>query len=364
MHRLNRPCLDLAISMAVAAALCPGQQCLQKRPTNFVFFLVDDLGYMDVGANNPQCFYDTPNVDRLAESGMRFTNGYAACPVCSPTRLSIMTGKYPSRTDATNWFSGKRAERFAPAPLHDRMDLEEVTLAEALEGTRLRHLFRRQMAFGPDRGVLAGTSGLRCEQGRLEARRAVRPGQVLRALRQPAIEGRAAGRTPARSSGPRNVPSSSTNHKQGPFLAYLSFYSVHTPLVARADLKKKYQAKAEGLGLLEKPQFAEEEQNFLSRPPSQGADRTEPRGLRRHGRSNGPGGWQGARPARPARLDSEHGRLLHVGQRRAVNERRVANVQPAAARRQGLALRRRDPRTAPDSMAGRDQALERPAMCR
>ncbi len=64
---------------------------------NVVFFLVDDLGYMDVGFNNPNTFYETPNIDRLARSGMRFTNGYAANPVCSPTRFSIMTGKYPTR---------------------------------------------------------------------------------------------------------------------------------------------------------------------------------------------------------------------------------------------------------------------------
>ena len=67
-----------------------------KKP-NVVVFLVDDLGYMDVGANNPKCFYETPNVDALAKSGMRFTDGYAANPVCSPTRYALMTGKYPKQ---------------------------------------------------------------------------------------------------------------------------------------------------------------------------------------------------------------------------------------------------------------------------
>ena len=62
-----------------------------KKPTNFVFFLVDDMGMMDVGAFG-STFHETPNVDRLAKTGMKFTNGYAACPVCSPTRASIMTG--------------------------------------------------------------------------------------------------------------------------------------------------------------------------------------------------------------------------------------------------------------------------------
>ncbi|MHC4557247.1 MAG: sulfatase-like hydrolase/transferase, partial [Planctomycetota bacterium] len=105
----------------------------QKSPLNFVFFLIDDFGWMDLGANNPHCFYETPNIDRLARSGTNFTDGYAANPVCSPTRYSIMTGKYPSRVDATNWFSGKRSGRFNPAPLNDKMPLQEFTLAEALK---------------------------------------------------------------------------------------------------------------------------------------------------------------------------------------------------------------------------------------
>jgi predicted AlkP superfamily pyrophosphatase or phosphodiesterase len=105
---------------------------IQAKP-NIVFFLVDDLGYMDIGAYNPDTFYETPNVDQLAAGGMRFTDGYAANPVCSPTRYSIMTGKYPSRIGATNWFSGKRSGRFNPAPLHSNMPLAEVTLAEGLK---------------------------------------------------------------------------------------------------------------------------------------------------------------------------------------------------------------------------------------
>ena len=105
-----------------AASFSGLQHCRSQKKIkpNILFILVDDLGYMDVGANNPDTFYETPNIDRLARQGMRFTHGYAACPVCSPTRYSIMTGKYPSRVDATNYFSGKRQEKFAPAPLNDR----------------------------------------------------------------------------------------------------------------------------------------------------------------------------------------------------------------------------------------------------
>src|ERR1700684_4206706 len=75
---------------------------------NIVFILCEDLGYMDIGANNPKTFYETPNIDKLAQRGMRFTQGYAACCVCSPTRGSIMTGKYPPRFGITNFIPGGR----------------------------------------------------------------------------------------------------------------------------------------------------------------------------------------------------------------------------------------------------------------
>ena len=122
--------------------------CAKDRP-NFVFFLVDDLGYMDIGANNPDTFYETPNIDALARSGMRFTNGYAANPVCSPTRYSIMTGRYPSRIDATTFLSGARAGRFKPAPLFNRMPLSEVTLGEALKEGGYKTAFLGKWHLGP-----------------------------------------------------------------------------------------------------------------------------------------------------------------------------------------------------------------------
>ena len=74
---------------------------------NFVFILIDDLGWADTGCYG-STFYETPHIDRLAGQGMRFTNAYAACPVCSPTRASILTGKYPARLHLTDWLPGRR----------------------------------------------------------------------------------------------------------------------------------------------------------------------------------------------------------------------------------------------------------------
>jgi len=103
-----------------------------KQKPNFVFILIDDLGWMDVGYNGSR-FYETPNIDRLAAEGMQFTNAYAACPVCSPTRASIMTGKYPARLNITDWIGGGQKGMLLPAEYEHQLPLEEVTISEALQ---------------------------------------------------------------------------------------------------------------------------------------------------------------------------------------------------------------------------------------
>src|SRR6266540_6415302 len=117
------------------------------RP-NVVFFLADDLGVMDIGANNPKTFYSTPNIDALAKSGMRFTCGYSACPVCSPTRASIMTGKYPTRTGVTDYIGRNRAAKMIPAANADHLRLEEVTIAERLRAAGYATFFAGKWHLG------------------------------------------------------------------------------------------------------------------------------------------------------------------------------------------------------------------------
>ncbi|MHC4285066.1 MAG: twin-arginine translocation signal domain-containing protein [Planctomycetota bacterium] len=99
-----------------------------NKRVNFVFFLIDDLGWTDVGCYGSS-FYETPNINRLASEGMRFTDAYAACPVCSPTRGSILAGKYPARLGITQWIGGSNK----PTEYEHYMALEEVTIAEALK---------------------------------------------------------------------------------------------------------------------------------------------------------------------------------------------------------------------------------------
>ncbi|MBN2472974.1 MAG: sulfatase [Pirellulales bacterium] len=234
---------------------------VEKPPLNVVFFLVDDLGYMDVGCNNPDAFYETPNIDRLARSGMRFTDGYAANPVCSPTRFSIMTGKYPTRVGATNYFSGRRAARFLPAPLHDNMPLEEVTLAEALKQHGYATFFAGKWHLGPTEEFWPTRQGFDVNRGGWSAGGPYGPGKYFVPYGNPRLaDGPTGEHLPDRLAS--EAADFIQQHRDGPFLAYLAFYSVHTPLVARPDLVEKYRQKAERLGLADREVFAPEEQNW------------------------------------------------------------------------------------------------------
>lgn len=254
--------------LCIAVAICFGAARLDaaERPLNFVFFLVDDLGYMDVGANNPHTFYETPNIDRLAASGMRFTNGYAANPVCSPTRYSILTGKYPSRVDATNFFSGKREGLYRPAPLNDRMPLQEVTIAEALKQHGYATFFAGKWHLGPDARFWPENQGFDVNRGGHDRGGPYGGNRYFSPYGNPRLEDGPEGEhLPDRLA--TETADFIETHQNEPFFAYLAFYSVHTPLMAREDLAEKYRAKAERLQLDDQPQFAEEEQVWPTDEP-------------------------------------------------------------------------------------------------
>lgn len=106
-----------------------------RRKWNFVFFLADDLGWSDLGVYGAD-LQETPNLDRFAAGAMRFTQAYAASPVCSPTRASIMTGKHPARLGMTIWHEGAvsppRDRKLLPAPSVENLPLAEITIAEVL----------------------------------------------------------------------------------------------------------------------------------------------------------------------------------------------------------------------------------------
>jgi arylsulfatase A-like enzyme len=218
---------------------------------------------MDIGANNPDCLYDTPNIDRLAASGVRFTDGYAACPVCSPTRFSLMTGRYPSRADATNYFMGRRAETYRPAEAKDRMELSERTVAEELKDRGYATFFAGKWHLGPTEEFWPERQGFDVNKAGWSKGGPYGPGKYFVPYGNPRLEDGPDGEhLPARLADEtcRFVEA----NKDGPFLAYLSFYSVHTPLVGRKDLIEKYRARLAARPL-EGPEFGAEEQVFLTK---------------------------------------------------------------------------------------------------
>ncbi len=227
-----------------------------KAP-NFVVILVDDLGYMDVGANNPKCFYETPNIDQLAKSGMRFTDGYAANPVCSPTRYSLMTGKYPTRVQATNFFSGKRGGKFNPAPLNNKMPLDEITIAQALNDKGYATFFAGKWHLGSSEEYYPQNRGFDVNIGGYSRGGPYSGKKYFAPFENPQIkvESPEGDHLPARLA--RETASFIHANRDKPFLAYLAFYSVHTPLMGRPDLVEKYKKKAAAIAGEE---FANEEQ--------------------------------------------------------------------------------------------------------
>ena len=216
---------------------------LSSKP-NVVVFLVDDLGYMDIGANNPDCFYETPHINKLAATGMRFTDGYAANPVCSPTRYSLMTGKYPTRVQATNYFSGKRSGKFNPAPLHNKMDLDEITLAEILKKQGYQTFFAGKWHLGPSKEWWPKAQGFDINMGGWTKGGPYTGNKYFSPFKNPELHPD----SPEGEHLPNRLADETakfiSQNKQNPFLAYLSFYSVHTPLQGRKDLVEKYKKRA------------------------------------------------------------------------------------------------------------------------
>lgn len=236
------------------------------RPPNVLVILVDDLGFMDIRPNNPASLYDTPNLDRLAASGTRFTNGYAACPVCSPTRYSMLTGRYPARSGLTDYLVGARAGRFLPAQTVDRMPLEEVTLAEILRERGYATFFAGKWHLGPTAEFWPQAQGFDVNKGGHDRGGPYGGDKYFSPYGNPRLDDGPAGEhLPDRLA--RETAAFVAAHRDRPFFAYLSFYSVHTPLMGRADLVQKYEARVAALRRDGAAEFADEEQTLPNGQP-------------------------------------------------------------------------------------------------
>ena len=247
----RRPFLMLLITAVMTMAISPVPAAPETKP-NFVFFLVDDLGWTDLGCFG-STFYDTPNVDSLCAKGMKFTNAYAACPVCSPTRASIMTGKYPGRIFTTDYFGAaqperwKRNTRHVPAKYLERLPHEEVTLAEALKAEGYATFFAGKWHLGPE-GFWPESQGFDVNKGGIQRGGPYGGKKYFSPYGNPRLEDGPDGEHLPDRLATEAVRFMEIN-KERAFLTYVSFYSVHTPLISRQDLKEKYQARKTERGL-------------------------------------------------------------------------------------------------------------------
>ncbi len=261
--RLN-PLRLLAVALlACTAGACQGQPLsgpdeptpANAEPTNVLFILVDDLGWTDLGYAGSS-FYQTPHIDALAASGMVFTDAYAACPVCSPTRASILTGKTPARIDTTDYFGAPQGDAvramiergddnrwtrqpLIPANYTPRLPLEEHTLAEAFKDAGYATFFAGKWHLGGD-GFGPNDQGFDINIAGFHAGGPYGGGKYFHPFTgMPNLTSEEGDHLPARLA--EETADFITAHKDGPFFAYLSFYSVHTPLIGRADLVQRYE---------------------------------------------------------------------------------------------------------------------------
>ena len=255
---MNRPSINSTLIRRLAAPcllfLLGNFNPLAER-LNIVFILIDDLGWTDLGCYGSR-YYETPNVDRLARQGMRFTNAYAASCVCSPTRASILTGKYPGRLHITHAIPIQGTARIKePLPMIEatyrkNLPLEEITIAESLKEAGYATAFMGKWhvcwenKFYPEHqgfdlnigGNNMGNPGNYFHpydgQWRMTPRHPItrwntlpdgKPGEYLTdRLTNEAV-------------------AFIEKNKSRPFFLYLSHYAVHTPLQAKKELIAKYK---------------------------------------------------------------------------------------------------------------------------
>jgi arylsulfatase A-like enzyme len=203
----------------------------ESNKTNFVFFLVDDMGWADVGCFGSK-FHETPNIDKLAESGMRFTAGYAACPVCSPTRASIITGRHPVRVNITDWIPGSSTSRYADAKFkhindRDNLALKEVTIAEVLKGHGYQTFFGGKWHLG-DKGHWPTDQGFDFNIGGNS--KGSPPGGYYSPWTNPTLKAKHTGEYVTERLTEESIKFLNERDEDKPFLLYLAYYNIHTPI--------------------------------------------------------------------------------------------------------------------------------------
>jgi arylsulfatase A-like enzyme len=233
----------LALALLAAPQLAADAAEPPPRP-NVVVILADDLGWADLGCYG-STYHRTPHLDRLARDGMRFTDAYAACPVCSPTRAALLTGMYPARLNLTDWLPGRPDrpdQRLLRPVIAQHLPPDVPTLAELLHaaGYATGHVGKWHLGgagFGPERrGFDVNVAG--CEKGS--------PPSYFFPYRNRnfSLPGLDEGR-PGEYLTDRLTAEAEKfldRNKDRPFFLYLAHYAVHIPLQAKKDVVARYPA--------------------------------------------------------------------------------------------------------------------------
>lgn len=215
---------------------------------NIVFILADDLGWTDLGCMGSK-YYETPNIDRLAAAGMKFTNAYTCGPNCAPTRACLISGKYTPRhgiyTVSTGARGQEQARKLVPAPNKTELPLEEITVAQALKqaGYATAMFGKWHLGNGPahhpgkrgfDEAIVS--AGRHFNFTTVPKTRVNQDAYLADFLTERAVD-------------------FIERHKEKPFFLYLPHFAVHTPLEAKKDRIAKYQKK-ESVGGHGNPTYA------------------------------------------------------------------------------------------------------------
>lgn len=241
----------------------------QNKQPNIIVILADDLGWADLSSYGSS-FYETPNLDKLAENGIRFTQNYATCPVCSPTRASILTGKYPVKTGVTDWIRGRQEdgkakpyEKLIAQPTAYQIALEEKTIAEYALENGYKTFFAGKWHLGEEEKYWPDYNGFQINKGGWSkgaptGRVNDSTGGFFTPYSNPTLSDGPAGEYLTDRLTDECLAFMERN-KQAPFFLMHSLYAVHNPLQAPAGLIKKYEAKQKKLGIQDSDRFVKDE---------------------------------------------------------------------------------------------------------
>ena len=228
-------------TIALAMLIFTQSQSMGESP-NVVLILVDDMGLHDLSVEG-STFYRSPSIDRLARGGMRFTQGYATCRVCSPSRASIQLGQFTARHGITNWIGArsgmdwKRDDPVLPAEYIRELPHEDVSLAEALREGGYRTFFAGKWHLGGE-GSLPTDHGFEINVG--GHHRGSPPGGFFSPYKNPKMKDGPAGESLTLRLA-EETAKFIESQGDDPFFAMLSFYSVHAPVQSTKELWQKYQ---------------------------------------------------------------------------------------------------------------------------